>query len=72
MLYTYTGLLINTKCQVLDTEHKPIPGLYAAGDISGRWDAIVGLGQGGMSGLSLATVTGRVAGEQTGLVCSKK
>ncbi len=69
ILYTYTGLLINTKTQVLDTQAKPIPGLYAVGDLSGRADAIVGLGQGGMSGLGLASVTGRVAGQQVAQKC---
>ena len=31
------GLKINTKTQVLDTEKKPIPGLYAAGNVSGSF-----------------------------------
>jgi fumarate reductase flavoprotein subunit len=30
-----SGLKINTKLQVIDTESKPIPGLYAAGNASG-------------------------------------
>lgn len=32
-----SGLKINTKLQVLDTEKKPIPGLYAAGNVSGSF-----------------------------------
>jgi fumarate reductase flavoprotein subunit len=31
------GLKINTKLQVLDTERNPIPGLYAAGNVSGSF-----------------------------------
>ncbi|WP_455163732.1 FAD-dependent oxidoreductase [Slackia exigua] len=34
-LCTAGGLLVNTDCQVLDREHRPIPGLYAAGLTSG-------------------------------------
>ncbi|MGR3972779.1 FAD-dependent oxidoreductase [Shewanella sp. 1180_01] len=29
------GLLVNNKIQVIDKEHEPIPGLYAAGNVSG-------------------------------------
>jgi fumarate reductase flavoprotein subunit len=32
-----SGLKINTGLQVLDTERKPIPGLYAAGNVSGSF-----------------------------------
>lgn len=35
LLVTLDGLRINTDLQVLDTEGKPIPGLYAAGNASG-------------------------------------
>lgn len=34
-LVTLDGLRIKTDLQVLDTEGKPIPGLYAAGNESG-------------------------------------
>lgn len=34
-LVTLGGLKVNTKLQVLDTERKVIPGLYAAGNVSG-------------------------------------
>ncbi len=33
------GLRVNTDLQVLDTEGKPIPGLYAAGNASGDFFA---------------------------------
>jgi fumarate reductase flavoprotein subunit len=32
-----SGLKINTRMQVLDTERKPIPGLYASGNVSGSF-----------------------------------
>jgi len=33
--YTYGGLKINTQAQVVDAADKPIPGLFAAGEIVG-------------------------------------
>jgi fumarate reductase flavoprotein subunit len=36
-MVTLGGLKINTKLQVLDTERNPIPGLYAAGNVSGSF-----------------------------------
>jgi fumarate reductase flavoprotein subunit len=36
-LVTLGGLKINPDLQVLDTERKPIPGLYAAGNVSGSF-----------------------------------
>lgn len=39
LLCTLDGLRINTKMQVLDTEGRPIEGLYAAGDCSGGFFA---------------------------------
>ncbi|WP_231131900.1 FAD-binding protein [Lactobacillus delbrueckii] len=36
ILCTFDGLRINTKMEVLDEKHDPIPGLYAAGnDVGG-------------------------------------
>lgn len=64
-IYTsYSGLEINTKAQVLDTRGKAIPGLYAAGDVTGHLGYQANLGGGGISGLSMAAVYGRIAGEQ--------
>jgi fumarate reductase flavoprotein subunit len=31
------GLRINTRLEVLDTDRRPIPGLYAAGNVSGSF-----------------------------------
>ncbi len=39
LVVTLDGLQINTEMQVLDTERKPIPGLYAAGNASGNFFA---------------------------------
>jgi fumarate reductase flavoprotein subunit len=36
-MVTLSGLKINTRLQVLDKERKPIPGLYAAGNVSGSF-----------------------------------
>ncbi|MGB9858538.1 MAG: FAD-dependent oxidoreductase [Moorellaceae bacterium] len=36
LLVTLGGLKVNPRLQVLDTEYKPIPGLYAAGNVSGN------------------------------------
>lgn len=37
LLTTIDGLRINKHCQVLDASDEPIPGLYAAGDVSGSF-----------------------------------
>lgn len=64
-IYTsYSGLEINTKGQVLDTRSKPIPGLYAAGDVCGHLGYQANLGGGGISGLSCAAVYGRITGKE--------
>jgi tricarballylate dehydrogenase len=53
------GLKINTNAQVLDTEDKVIPGLYATGDILGTlYDNYVG-----GSGITRGVVFGRIAGK---------
>jgi fumarate reductase flavoprotein subunit len=39
LLVTLGGLKINTKLQVLDKDRNPIPGLYAAGNVSGSFYA---------------------------------
>lgn len=62
-IYTsYSGLQIDTKARVLDTTGRPIAGLYAAGDVVGHLAYQCSLGGGGMSGISQATVYGRIAG----------
>ena len=57
--YTFGGLKINTRGQVLDGEEKPIVGLYAAGEIVGGFFYFDSLRA---SGLMHGAVFGRIAG----------
>ncbi|MBM3926800.1 MAG: FAD-dependent tricarballylate dehydrogenase TcuA [SAR202 cluster bacterium] len=57
--YTFGGLKINTKAQVMDTEDKPIPGLYATGEIVGGFFYYDSLRA---SGLMHGAVFGRIGG----------
>ncbi len=62
-IYTsYSGLQIDVNAHVVDAAGNPIPGLYAAGDVVGHLAYQCSLGGGGMSGISQATVYGRIAG----------
>jgi fumarate reductase flavoprotein subunit len=54
------GLRVNTESKVLDTEGKPIPGLYAAGEVAG---GISVRGTVGGDYLGAAVVFGRIAGK---------
>lgn len=64
-IYTsYSGLEIDTHARVLDTRRLPIPGLYAAGDVCGHLAYQANLGGGGISGIVMATVYGRIAGRE--------
>jgi fumarate reductase flavoprotein subunit len=58
MLATYAGVAVNAKAQVVNSFGEPIPGLYAAGEVTGGFH-----GAGYMTGSSLgkAAVFGRVA-----------
>jgi fumarate reductase flavoprotein subunit len=62
ILVTLSGLKVNTNMQVLDTEHRVIPGLYAAGNASGGFFAndypidVIGVSHG------RALTFGRIAG----------
>jgi flavocytochrome c len=58
MLATYAGVAVNSAAQVLNPFGEPIPGLYAAGEVTGGFH-----GAGYMTGSSLgkAAVFGRVA-----------
>lgn len=57
--FTYGGLRIDENAQVMDTNHQPIPGLYAAGEIVG---GLYYFNAPGGSGLTSGTVFGRIAG----------
>ena len=62
--FTMGGILVNGRCEVLDTTEKTIPGLYAAGDCIG---GLMGGYRGGYAGgLIQAIVTGILAGENAG------
>jgi fumarate reductase flavoprotein subunit len=59
--FTMGGLLIDKNANVLDVDERPIPGLYAAGDIVG---GLMGGRKGGyLGGLAQALVFGLLAGE---------
>jgi fumarate reductase flavoprotein subunit len=59
--FTMGGVSINGRCEALDSEEKPIPGLYAAGDAIGG--LMGGHRSGYTGGLMQAVVTGILAGE---------
>jgi tricarballylate dehydrogenase len=57
--FTFGGLRIDNRCQVLDTEEAPIPGLYAAGELVG---GLFYHNYPGGAGLMAGAVFGRIAG----------
>ena len=57
--FTFGGLRITTEGQVVDTAQKPIPGLFAAGEMVG---GIFYFNYPGASGLTSGAVFGRLAG----------
>ena len=59
--FTFGGLKINARTQVIDTEDAPIPGLYAAGELTG---GLFYNNYPGGSGLMAGAVFGRIAGAQ--------
>lgn len=59
MQSTYGGIHTNTKAQVIDTKGKVIPGLYAAGAVSGHGSFGNEIGAQGI----IAITYGRIAGE---------
>ncbi|MGH3356733.1 MAG: FAD-dependent tricarballylate dehydrogenase TcuA [Nocardioidaceae bacterium] len=61
--FTFGGLRIDTGAQVLDTDMRAIPGLYAAGELVG---GIFYLNYPGGSGLTNGSVFGRIAGTAAG------
>jgi tricarballylate dehydrogenase len=58
--FSFGGIKINTEGHVLDADDKPIPGLYAAGEIVG---GIFYFNYPGGSGLAAGMVFGKVAGD---------
>ena len=59
--YTFGGIEIDTKSRVQDMEGRPIPGLYASGEIVGGFFYYDSLRA---SGLMHGAVFGRIAGEE--------
>lgn len=59
--HTMGGLEINEKTQVLDKNGNPIPGLFAAGEVTG---GLHGSNRLGGNALAEITVFGKIAGEQ--------
>ena len=57
--FTFGGLRIDRRAQVLDTEEKPIPGLYAAGELLG---GLFYYNYTGGAGLTAGAVFGKIAG----------
>ena len=55
------GLKINPKAKVLDANDKPIPGLWAAGEVTG---GVLGARSLEGAGLTAAIVYGRIAGTE--------
>lgn len=61
--FTFGGLRINERAQVLNTEGNPIPGLYAAGELAG---GLFYYNYPGGAGLMAGAVFGRLAGGEAG------
>jgi tricarballylate dehydrogenase len=59
--FTYGGVRINTKTEVLHTTNRPIPGLYACGEMVG---GIFYVGYAGGSGMTQGSAFGRIAGQE--------
>jgi tricarballylate dehydrogenase len=68
--FTFGGLKIDTGAHVLDIDDKPIPGLYAAGELVG---GLYYFNYPGSTGLMAGAVFGRIAGrEAAGFVKERK
>ena len=61
--FTFGGLKITNEGQVVNTNHEPIPGLFAAGEMVG---GIFYFNYPGASGLTSGAVFGRLAGRNAG------
>ena len=65
--FTFGGVRITTGGQVVDTDAKPIPGLFAAGELVGD---IFYFNYPGGTGLMSGAVFGRIAGTSAGAAAS--
>jgi tricarballylate dehydrogenase len=66
--FTYGGIKVNEKSEVLDSLNNPIPGLYAAGDIVGDYFYY---NYGGGTGTTRCAVQGRIAGKNAAAFTGK-
>ena len=69
--FTFGGLRVNTDAHVLDTDLRPIPGLYAAGELVGgvfynNYPGGAGLMAGAVFGKIAGTSAARVAADRAG------
>jgi tricarballylate dehydrogenase len=62
--FTFGGLRITTEGQVVDTNHQPMPGLYAAGEMVG---GLFYFNYPGATGLTSGAIFGRLAGRSAAL-----
>ena len=69
LTFTFGGVRINGDGLVVDTDLKPIPGLYAAGECVG---GLFYFNYPGGSGLTAGAVFGRLAGTSAGSAASGK
>jgi tricarballylate dehydrogenase len=67
--FTFGGLRIDTDGRVLDTAQKPIPGLYAAGELVG---GLFYFNYPGGTGLVSGSVFGKIAGTTAGTVVLRR
>ncbi len=65
--HTMGGLSVNTETQVLTTDGKPIPGLYAAGEVTG---GLHGANRLGGNGVADIVVNGKLAGLAAARQCA--
>jgi len=66
--FTFGGLRVNTDAAVLDGDLRPIPGLFAAGEIVG---GLFYFNYPGGTGLMSGSVFGRIAGTSAGRAVSE-
>lgn len=67
--YTMGGVVIDTQTRAINEEGKPIPGLYAAGEVSG---GVHGANRLGGNSTSETVTFGRIAGEQAAAYVKSK
>ena len=65
--FTFGGLKVNKDCQVVASDWKPMPGLYACGEmVGGLFHYNYALGSGLMSGVVFGRIAGRAAVASSG------